>query len=152
MAAWSAPRAEVRAVHPDACPASCFRPPIGDPAAVEDDAADIILFRLGGARADDAGDPGFAMNFDRRTTPTVLVSGLPSPFAWTDTELRGVSPYDFFAGVIDIPLFVDARTGLAAGSFFLFAPSLIGRVTLTDVLSTGHAFFGKYWPPPRPAL
>ncbi len=72
------------------------------------------------------------------------MDGLPSPIASIGAETPespGVSPYAFFKEVVDIPLPMDPRTGLAAASINLFAPSLIGRVTLTDVLSNSNALF-----------
>jgi hypothetical protein len=77
---------------------------------------------------------------------------LPSPIASIAAETPespGVSPYAFFEDVVDIPLPVDPRTGLAAASISLFAPSLIGRVTLTDVLSDSNELFKT---PLRPAM
>ena len=82
--------------------------------------------------------------FDPKALPPILVDGLPSPIASIGAETPespGVSPYAFFTEVVDIPLPMDARTGLAAASVNLFAPSLIGRVTLTDVLSNSNDLF-----------
>ena len=82
--------------------------------------------------------------FDPKALPPVLAYGLPSPIAaiGADTiESPGVSPYAFFRQVVDIPLPIDPRTGLAAASINLFTPSLIGRLTLTDVLSNSNAAF-----------
>jgi hypothetical protein len=75
---------------------------------------------------------------------------LPSPIASIGAETPespGVSPYAFFKEVVDIPLPIDPRTGLAAASIQLFTPSTIGRVTLTDVLSNSNELFKQ---PPRP--
>ena len=95
-----------------------------------------------GARAD--------LVLDSKALPPILVDGLPSPIASVGAETPespGVSPYAFFKEVVDIPLPIDPRTGLAAASIQLFTPSTIGRVTLTDVLSNSNELFK---PPPRP--
>ncbi len=75
--------------------------------------------------------------------PTVLLSGLPSAIASAGSamEARGISPYDFFGEAIDIPLSSEALTEISAASLVLFAPSILGRLTLTDVLSNGAALF-----------
>jgi len=78
---------------------------------------------------------------------------LPSPLASADAAPGEISAYDYFEDVIDIPLPAEARADFAAASLFLFAPSLLGRLTLTDVLSAGNALFGRYSPPPpRPSM
>jgi hypothetical protein len=93
---------------------------IGEQAVAEDDAAaSITLSRFGG----DADDPNSALIFDRKAVP----ASAEAPGA------RGVSPYDFFADVIDVPHSADA-------SFFLFTPALTSQ--LSDVLWASHDFFG----------
>ncbi len=88
---------------------------------------------------------------DPKALPPVLVSGMPSPITAVAAQTpddEGVSPYAFFAEVIEIPLPVDVRTGIAA-SLRLFTPSMIGQQTLTDVLSDSRDLFKPL--PPRPA-
>jgi hypothetical protein len=157
MAAISGARADVRSINLDECYGICTAPATDDAAAAEDEsAADITLSLFGGAGAGDAHNARPDLTLDAKALPPVLVGGLPSPIAsvTADTpESPGVSPYAFFDEVVDIPLPVDARTGLAAASILLFSPSLIGRVTLTDVLSDSNDLFKFKRPPPsRPAM
>jgi hypothetical protein len=151
IAAGSGASAEVRPINSDGCSETCFSPAIHDTAAAENDAAANVTLSLFGGSDDDADDPGPDLTLEPKAMPTVLVSGLPSPLASADVEnpgARGPSPYDFFEDVISLPN--EVRTGFATASFFLFAPSLIGRLTVTDVLSTSNAFFGRR--PRRPSM
>jgi hypothetical protein len=143
MAAGSAARAEVLTINLDKCSGSCSAPAIDDPSTAKSDAAAKTTLSRSGGKTGHPNDPSAALVFDRKTTPPVLASGLPSPLASPDVAPDGVSPYDYFEDVIDIPLPADARADFAAASLFLFAPSLLGRLTLTDVLSAGAALFGK---------
>ncbi len=154
MAVGSAARADVHTINLDACSGgSCFAPPTDDPSAAKSDAAAKITLSRSGGKTGHPNDPSPALVFDRRTTPTVLANGLPSPLASADAAPGGISAYDYFEDVIDIPLPAEARADFAAASLFLFAPSLLGRLTLTDVLSAGNALFGRYSPPPpRPSM
>src|SRR5580692_7537389 len=131
MAAGSGARADVRPINLDGCSGSCVPAAIGEQAVAEDDAAaSITLSRLG------ADDPNSALIFDRNAVPAALADGLPSALASASAEApgaRGVSPYDFFADVIDVPHSADA-------SFFLFTPALTSQ--LSDVLWASHDFFG----------
>jgi hypothetical protein len=133
--------AEVRSINLDECSGSCIATEIDDQGAAEDESAvGVTLSLIGG----DADDPNFALIFDWKAMPETLADGLPSPLASAGAEVpgaRGVSPYDFFADVIDVPHSADARA-FAAASFFVFTPSLTGRRTLTDVLWASQAFFG----------
>ena len=145
MAAGDGARAEVRSINSDGCSGSCYSPAIDDPTAENDPAASVTLSLFGGD-PDDADDPGSDLIFDPQAMPTVLVSGLPSPLASADVEnpgARGPSPYDFFEDVISLPQ--AARAGFATASLFLFAPSLLGRLTVTDVLSASNAFVLQRW-------
>ena len=144
MAVGSAARADVHTINLDACSGSCFAPPTDDPSAAKSDAAAKITLSRSGGKTGHPNDPSPALVFDRRTTPTVLANGLPSPLASADAAPGGISAYDYFEDVIDIPLPAEARADFAAASLFLFAPSLLGRLTLTDVLSAGNALFGRY--------
>lgn len=147
--AGSGARAEVREINLDGCSAGC-----GPAAAADDAPASVTLSRTGG-RTGDPNNPGPAIVLHRRAVPTALVNGLPSPLASSGAQppgARGASPYDFFADVIEVSLPAEARAEFAAASLFLFAPSLIGRFTLIDVLSTGNAFFGNILPPSGPAM
>ena len=109
IAAGSGARADVRPINLDGCPGSCVPVAIGEQAVAEDDAAaSITLSRFGG----DADDPNSALIFDRKAMPAALADGLPSALASASAEApgaRGVSPYDFFADVIDVPHSADAR-------------------------------------------
>ena len=76
--------------------------------------------------------------------PAALADGLPSALASATAEApgaRGVSPYDFFADVIDVPHSADARS-FTAVSFFLFTPSPTSQLMLSDVLRARNDFFG----------
>ena len=152
MALGSAARAHVHTIDLDGCSAGCLAPPIDDPPVAKGGAASKITLSRSGGGAAHPNEPNPALEFDRRTAPTGLTSGLPSPLATTDTVPGGVTPYDYFEDVIDIPLSAEARAEFAAVPFFLFAPSLLGRLSFTDVLSAGAAFFGRYSPhsPPPP--
>jgi hypothetical protein len=136
MAAGSGARADVRPINLDGCPGSCVPVAIGEQAVAEDDAAaSITLSRFGG----DADDPNSALIFDRKAVPAALADGLPSALASPSAEApgaRSVSPYDFFADVIDVPHSADARA-FTAVPFFLFTPSLASQL-----LWASNAFFG----------
>ena len=147
--------AEVRSINLDECSGTCIAS--DDPAAEDESASDITLSLFGGGETDDANDARPTLILDGRAMPTVLVSGLPSPIASAGAQAPddfSASPYAFFADIIDIPLPVDALTGLSAASILLFTPTLIGRLTLTDVLSNSNALFLRRppRPPPRPKL
>ena len=133
MAAINGACADVRSINLDECSASCLLPMADDSTADEDDAAaSITLSRFGG----DADDPNAALIFDREAVPAALADGLPSALAFASAEApeaRGVSPYDFFADVIDVPHSADAR-------FFLFTPALTSH--LSDFLWASYDFFG----------
>jgi hypothetical protein len=134
--------AEVRSINLDECSASCIAPAIGDLTVAEDESADISLSLFGGGGTDGAKDARPDLIFDPDALPTVLVSGLPSPMASADGQDprgRGVSPYDFFADVIDVPHSANARAFKAA-SFFLFTPSLTSQ--FSDFLWASNDFFG----------
>ena len=152
MALGSAARAHVRTIDLDGCSAGCFASPIDDPPAAKGGAASKITLSRSGSGAAHPNEPNPALVLDRRTTAAGLTNGLPSPLATADAVLGGVTPYDYFEDVIDIPLSAEARAEFAAVPFFLFAPSLLGRLSFTDVLSAGAAFFGRYSPhsPPPP--
>jgi hypothetical protein len=143
IAAGSGARAEVLTIDLDRCPAGCVAAAIDDPSAAKNDAAAKTTLSRSGGQTGHPNDPSPALVFDRKTTPAVLARGLPSPLASADGASDGISPYDYFEDVIDIPLPAEARAEFAAASLFLFAPSLLGRLTLTDVLSAGNALFAK---------
>ena len=133
-------RADVRFFDLDGCSGSCVPVAIGEQAVAEDDAgASITLSRFGG----DADDPNPALIFDSKAVPAALADGLPSaPLASASAEApgaRGVSPYDFFADVIDVPQSADARA-FTAVPFFLFTPALTSQ--LSDFLWASNDFFG----------
>jgi hypothetical protein len=151
----SAACAHVRSINLDECSGTCIASAIDDPAGEDDTAPDITLSLFGGGGTSNANDARPALTLDWKAMPTVLVSGLPSPIASAGAQTPddlGVSPYAFFADIIDIPLPVDAQTGISAASILLFAPSLIGRLTLTDVLSNSNAVFLRPPPLPHPAM
>jgi hypothetical protein len=150
-AAVSGAGADVLSIDLDECSAGCLAPGI-DYADSDQPVDDIPLSLFGSRGAREAKDTRADLIFDSKALPPTLVEGLPSPIASVGAqtpESPGVSPYAFFKEVIDIPLSIDPRTGLAAASINLFAPSLIGRVTLTDVLSDSNALFK---PTPRPEM
>jgi hypothetical protein len=124
MAAGTGARADVRPIKL-----------IGEQAAAEDATASIILSRLGG----DADRPNSALIFDRKAMPAALADGLPSPLAPASAdalEARAVSPYEFFADVIDVSLYANAEAFAP-----VFTASLNGRFPLTDFLWASNAFF-----------
>ena len=129
-------RARGRPSHQSGCSGSCVPVAIGEQAVAEDDAAASITLSLFGGDAD---DPNSALIFDRKAMPAALADGLPSALASASAEApgaRGVSPYDFFADVIDVPQSADARA-FTAVSFFLFTPSLTSQL-----MWASNAFFG----------
>jgi len=139
--------ADVLSIPLQECSTGCIASGIDDRHVWAYDDA-VSLSRSGGSGADAPSD----LIFDPKALAPVLAEGLPSPIASIAAETPespGVSPYAFFEDVVDIPLPVDPRTGLAAASISLFAPSLIGRVTLTDVLSDSNELFKT---PLRPAM
>ena len=126
-------RADVRFFDLDGCSGSCVPVAIGEQAVAEDDAGASTLSRFGG----DADDPNSALIFDRKAVPAALADGLPSALASASDEApgaRGVSPYDFFADVIDVPNSADAFTAV---TFSLFTPSLTSQL-----MWASNAFFG----------
>jgi hypothetical protein len=133
MVAGSGARADVRPINLDGCSGSCVPVAIGEQAVAEDgDAAGITLSRFGG----DADDPNSVLIFDRKGVPAALADGLPSALASASAEAPGardVSPYDFFADVIDVPHSADAP-------FFLFTPALTSQ--LSELLWASNDFFG----------
>ena len=139
VAAGSGARGDVRPINLDGCPGSCVPVAIGEQAVAEDDAAaSITLSRFGG----DADEPNSALIFDRKAVPAALADGLPSALASAGAEApgaRGVSPYDFFADVVDVPHSADGRA-FTAVPFFLFTPSLTSQ--LRDFLWASNDFFG----------
>jgi hypothetical protein len=130
-------RADVSFIDLDECSASCIPSATNDAAAAEDASADDITLSVSGGRTEDANNV-----FDPRALPSVLVGGLPSALASANAGApgaRGVSPYDFFADVIDVPHSANARA-FKAVSFALFTPSLNSQ--LGDFLSASNDFFG----------
>jgi hypothetical protein len=129
--------ADVLPIALNECSASCLAPGIDDAAADEDaSSADDTVSLFGGG-----GSARYDLVLDPRALPSILVDGLPSPIATmgADTpESPGVSPYAFFSGVIDILLPIDPRTGFTAAELRLFTPSIIGQVTITDVMSNSR--------------
>jgi hypothetical protein len=136
MAAVGGVRADVVPIDVDKCSTSCVSPTSDDEATL---AGDITLSLSEGGGA---GDPsGLRPNliFDPETVPSVLVSGLPSPIMSVGARALddpGVSPYAFFAAVIDVPHSADAWA-FTAVPFFLFAPSLTSQL-----LWASNDFFG----------
>jgi hypothetical protein len=145
MAAVGGARADVRFIDLDECSANCIPSATNDAAAAEDEAADDITLSLfGGAGTGDANGARPDLIFDPSALPSVLVSGPQSPIASLVAQPfdgPGVSPYAFFENIIDVPPSVDPRSGMAVAALFLFAPSSIGRLTLTDLLSNSNELF-----------
>jgi hypothetical protein len=133
MAAICGARADVRSIDLDKCSTACL-----PPATAEDEwTGDITLSLSGGGGTAGANNARPDLILDPKALPPVLVSGLPSPIAAVaaDTlDSQGVSPYAFFAGVIDVPHSADAVP------FFLSTPSLTSR--LSDFLWASNDFFG----------
>jgi hypothetical protein len=149
IAAASRAGADVVPIDLNGCSASCLVPGVDDATADEEGSADDVAL-FGGRGIKSAGGARGDLVLDPKVVPPILVDGLPSPIASIGAETPkspGVSPYAFFKEVVDIPLPIDPRTGLAAASIQLFTPSTIGRVTLTDVLSNSNELFKQ---PPRP--
>ena len=139
MAAVGGARADVSFIDLDECSASCIPSATNDAAAAEDASADDITLSLSGGRTEDANNVRPDLIFDPRALPPVLVGGLPSALASASAEVpgaRGVSPYDFFADVIDVPHSADARTFTAVP----FTPTLTSE--LRDFLWASNDFFG----------
>jgi hypothetical protein len=137
MALASAAGADARTVNLGFCYGACVGPVINEPPAAKTRAAArITLSRSGAGRTGHPNDPSPALVFERRAAPAVLAGGLPSPLSPASAEAsRGVTPYDYFEDVADIPLPAGAWAEFAAASFFLFAPSFLDRLTFTDGLS-----------------
>jgi hypothetical protein len=132
--------ADVRSIDLDECATSCISPTTDDAAAAEDESdADITLSLFGGGGTEGANDSRPDLILDPKALPPVLVSGLPSPIAAVaaqTTDSEGVSPYDFFADVIDVPHSAGARA-FTAVPFFLFTPSLTSQL-----MWASNDFFG----------
>jgi hypothetical protein len=142
MAAIGGACAEVRSIDLDNCSTACLPLVTDDAAAAEDESAgDITLSLFGGGGTEGADDARPDLIVDPKDLPPVLVSGLPSPIANVAAQTpdsQGVSPYAFFAEVIDVP-------HSTAVPFFLFTPSLTSQ--LRDFLWASNDFFG---PPSGP--
>ncbi|HEY5206120.1 MAG TPA: hypothetical protein VIJ63_16175 [Roseiarcus sp.] len=157
MATASAACADVRFINLDECSATCSPSATDDATAAEDEpAGDVTLSLFGRGGTGDASGLRPDLIFDPEALPSVLVSGPASPIESVGAQAfdgPGVSPYAFFDTIIDIPLSVDTRSGISAAALFLFTPSTIGRLTLTDVLSDSRDLF-KPLPPfvPRPEM
>ena len=109
----------------------------------DESAAGVTLSLFGGGGADDRSEAHSDLIFDPKVMPSVLVGGLPSPIASVGAqtpESPGVSPYVFFADIIDIPHSADARA-FEAASFFAFNPSVASRSALANVVWAGRALF-----------
>ena len=157
MGAMGGACAEVRSIDLDNCSTACPPPAADNAAAAEDgSAADVSLSLFGGGGTEGANDARPDLLLDPKALPPVLVSGLPSPVAAVAAQTpdsQDVSPYAFFAEVIDVPLPIDPRTGISAAALRLFTPSMIGQQTLTDVLSDSRDLFRPLPPlPPRPEM
>jgi hypothetical protein len=140
MAATGSACAEVRFIDLDSCSTACLVPATHDTAAAEDESAgDLILSLFGGGGTAGANDARPDLILDPRALPPVLVSGLPSPIADVAAQTpdgEGVSPYAFFAEVIDVPHSADAQAFMAAS----VTPSLATQ--LRDFLWASNDFFG----------
>ncbi len=156
MAAVSGASSDVLSINLDECSASCVPPTSDEEAAAEAaSAGDVILSLFGGGRGSgNAHDARPDLVLDPEAVPSVLVSGPPSPIVSMGAQAfdgPGASPFAFFEEVIDVPLSIDPQSGLASAALSLFAPSSIGRLTLTDVLSNSNELF-KPLPPLPPHL
>jgi hypothetical protein len=137
IAAVGGARADVRYIDLDNCSTVCLPSASDDAAAAGDEsAADVTLFGGGGTEGANDGRPDLIL--DPRALPPVLVSGLPSPIADVAAQTLdnpGVSPYAFFAQVID-----PRSAATRAAPFFLFTAPLTSQL-----LWASNDFFG---PPP----
>jgi hypothetical protein len=148
MAAITSACAGVHFVDLDQCSADC-PPPAANDAAAGDESAEVILSLPGGRAPGNTSGAHPDLILDAAALPSVLVSGPPSPIASAGAQPfngPGVSPYAFFQEVIAAPLSPDTQNGDEAAALFLFAPSLIGRLTFTDFLSNSSELFKP--PPP----
>lgn len=135
--------AEVRSFNLDDCSATCSAPAIVSGAAEDESAGGVTLSLFGRGRTAGPSEAPSDLIFDPKAIPAVLVTGLPSPIASAgalESDGPSVSPYDFFADVINVPRSDDARA-FAAVSFAFFTPSLTGRRAFTDVLWASQALF-----------
>jgi hypothetical protein len=157
MAAVSGASADVVSIDGDECSTSCAPSTPDDEAAAEaESTGDVTLSLFRGGQTGDASGVRPNLIFDLDAVPSVLVSGPPSPIvslAAQAFDSASVSPYAFFETIIDIPLSADARSGIAGPPLSLFAPSLIGRATLTEFLSDSSEIFKQpALPPIHPAM
>jgi hypothetical protein len=134
MAAISGACADVRFIDLDSCSTVCLPPTTDEAAVAEDDsAADIGLSLFGCGGAEGANDARADLILDPKALPPVLVSGLPSLIADLAAQTpdgQGVSPYAFFADVIDSRSFT-------AVPLFLFIPPLTSQL-----IWASNDFFG----------
>jgi hypothetical protein len=140
--ATSSAHADVRTINLDPCSGTCTAPAPDDLAASDTGVAVEMTLSHGGTDGTNKARP--ALKLDGKVMPTVLLSGLPSPISAANKqamEAHNVSPYEFFGEAIDIPISAGALTEISAASLVFFAPSLLGRLTLTDFLSNGAALF-----------
>ena len=146
MAAMGGAYAEVSAIDLDECSAACLPAAADDAVAANDDpTADITLSLPGGGGTEGASGARPDLIFNPKALPPVLASGLPSPIADVAAQTpdsEGVSPYAFFAEVIDVPHSADAQ----AFTTVSVTPSLTSR--LRDFLWASNDFFG----PPSSAI
>ena len=140
-AAMGGAYAEVSAIDLDECSTACLPAAANDAVAAKDDlTAGITLSLPGGGGTEGANDARPDLIFDPKALPPVLVSGLPSPIAEVAArtpDSQGVSPYAFFAEVIDVPDSAHAQAFTAVS----VTPSLTSR--LRDFLWASNDFFGR---------
>lgn len=141
VAAMGGARAEVSAIDLHECSTACLLAATDDMGAAEDESPEnvtVSLFGRGGPDGADDARPDLIL--DPKALPPVLVSGLPSPIAEVAArtpDSQGVSPYAFFAEVIDVPDAVHAQAFTAVS----VTPSLTSR--LRDFLWASNDFFGR---------
>lgn len=141
IAAMDGAYAEVFPIDLDNCTAACLPVATNDAAGAKDNpTADITLSLPGGGGTEGASGARPDLIFDPKALPPVLVSGLPSPIGDVAAETpdsEGVSPYAFFAEVIDVPHSADVQAFTAVS----VTPSLTSR--LRDFLWASNDFFGR---------
>jgi hypothetical protein len=140
IGAIGSPRADVVPINLNPCLTSCIAVESHEAADERDDPAngDAVVMSRGGLS--EGADARSALVFDTSALPLILADGLPSPIAVVSAqtiESTGVSPYDFYETIIDVPHSADAP-GLTA---VRFTPSPTSR--LRDFLSMSNEFFGR---------
>jgi hypothetical protein len=154
MAATGGARAEVHVIGMDRCSGGC------DSNAMDDttnalNRVDVTMSPVDGGGTRGAAPNHDALLFDPEAVPAVLASGLPSalpPNGSQTPDPHTASTYVDFEYVLKNPNHIGGPAEITPASFFMSIPSLVGRPTLGDILSSANAYFADFHPPPRPAI